>query len=138
LEANTRLSHILQIAGRTWEASPSFLIQIQQGKCSGDELLGLAAPERFFRIDDHLDELGLAITPPDLTIQLAMARCDLYENRHVTAEKRLREICQLAPQLGEAQGRLGRIVYDRSESLGDTQSDRMVFHRRCGTSRYFL
>ena len=115
LEANTRLSHILQIAGRTWEAIPSFLIQIQQGKCRGDELLGLAAPERFFRNDDHLDELGLAIDPPDLMIQLAMARRDLYENRHVAAEKRLREICEMAPQLGEAQGRLGRIVYDRGD-----------------------
>ena len=113
VEASSRLSHILQVAGRNWEGISPFFDQILRGKCRGDELLGLAAPERFFRADEHLEELGLAANPPEIMIRLADARRAIYENRQAEAEKLLREVIHVMPQLGEAQGRLGRIIYDR-------------------------
>ena len=115
VEASSRLSHILQVAGRNWEGISPFFDQILRGKCRGDELLGLAAPERFFRADEHLEELGLAANPPEIMIRLADARRAIYENRQAEAEKLLREVIHVMPQLGEAQGRLGRIIYDRGD-----------------------
>ncbi len=115
VEASSRLSHVLQVAGRNWEGVSPFFDQIRRGKCRGDELLGIAAPERFFRADEHLEELGLAANPPEIMIKLADARRAIYENRQADAEKLLRDVIHVMPQLGEAQGRLGRIIYDRGD-----------------------
>ena len=116
IEASSRLGHILQVAGRNWEAISCFFDLIRRGKCRGDELLGIAAPERFFRADEHLEELGLAAKPPEIMIKLAVARRVIYENRQAEAERLLREVIDVMPQRGEAQGRLGRIIYDRGDA----------------------
>lgn len=116
LEANSRLGHIFQISGRTWEGIPCFFRLIRSGRCRGDELLGLAAPERFFRADDNIERLGLNRDPVEISAKLAIARRILIESRQDESEKLLREILHDAPNLGEAQGRLGRIIYDRGDA----------------------
>jgi len=113
LELNSRLGHILQTAGRTWEAVPLFFIQIMRGKCRGDELLGVASPEGFFRSDSHLEQMGLLIQPPEVLMKLANARRKLFHHEFNDAETLLKEIIESAPDQGEAQGRLGRIIYER-------------------------
>lgn len=117
VEVNSRLGHLLQVSGRTWEASHCFLKLIQLGICRGDELLGLAAAERFFRSDERLEAIGRAADPPELMTKLAAARRAIFENRQVDAEILLREVVSDDVDNGEAQGRLGRIIFDR----GDTQ-----------------
>ena len=116
IEANSRLGHVLQIAGRSWEAIPHFFLLIRRGKCRGDELLGLAAPEKFHRADDRQEELARRDNPSEVLIKLALARRELFENRQAESEALLREIIGAAPQLGEAQGRLGRIIHDRGDA----------------------
>ena len=113
LELNSRLGHILQTAGRTWEAVPLFFLQIMRGKCRGDELLGVASPEIFFRSDPHLEQMGLLIQPPEVWIKLANARRMIFHRELNDAEMLLKEIIETAPDQGEAQGRLGRIIYER-------------------------
>ena len=115
LEANNRLGHLLQICGRVWESNPYFLNQIQRGKCRGDELLGMSPSDRFFRHDERLTRMGVEPESPALVIRLAEARNDLYDNREDHAEQLFREIVDRYPQLGEAQGRLGRIIVDRGD-----------------------
>ncbi len=115
LEAMSRLGHLLQLSGRTAEATPLFFNLIRMGRCRGDELIALAAPERFFRTDERVEILGLAANPPDPLAQLAVARRLLFENRTSEAESLFRKIIDVAPHLGEAQGRLGRIIFDRED-----------------------
>ena len=116
LEANSRLGHILQLSGRTWEGIPCFFRLIRCGKCRGDELLGVAAPERFFRSDENIEQLGLGRNPVEISARMASARRILFESRQDEAEKLLREVLHSAPGLAEAQGRLGRIIYDRGDA----------------------
>lgn len=115
LEANNRLGHLLQICGRVWESNPYFLKQIQRGKCRGDELLGASPSDRFFRHDERLTRMGIEPDSPALLIRLAEARNDLFDNREDHAEQLLRDIVDRYPHLGEAQGRLGRIIVDRGD-----------------------
>jgi tetratricopeptide (TPR) repeat protein len=117
LEANERLGHLLQATGRTWESAPYFYMQILRGKCRGDELLGMAVTERFFRSDERLEQAAFAHTPPAAAAQLTVARRMLIDNRQADAEALLRAALQTNPDLGEAQGRLGRIIYDRGDPL---------------------
>lgn len=116
LEANSRLGYLCQIEGRSWEGSRLAFMQIQQGKCRGDELLGVAAPERFFLFDERLEAIGTQVVPPEVLLKLPAARRALFENRSAEAETLLREIAAIHPELGEVQGRLGRIIVDRGDS----------------------
>ncbi len=113
LEANNHLGHILQSSGRVWEAGPHFFVQILLGRCRGDDLLGMSATDRFFRQDERLENAGLAFDPPEPLIQLAMARKRIQENRLSEAEVLLQSVIAVRPELGEAQGRLGRILSDQ-------------------------
>lgn len=114
IETNNRLGYLLQIQGRTWESASHFFVQIQKGKCRGDELLGMSTTERFFLLDERLERIALASVPQEIVMKLAMARRALFENRASDAETALREILAVRPDLGEAQGRLGRIIVDRN------------------------
>jgi tetratricopeptide (TPR) repeat protein len=116
LEANNRLGHLLQVCGRSWESTPFFLTQIQRGKCRGDELLAAAVSDRFFRLDERLERTSVAPGSGGLPIRLAEARRAIFENREVEAERLLREILALHPEIGEAQGRLGRMIADRGDT----------------------
>ncbi len=115
-DANHRLGHLLQVQGRTWESAQPFLMQLRRGKCRGDELMGIATTERFFRADDDLDRIAIASNPqhPGVAL-LGTARRYLFENRNAEAEQTLRQIVATAPCLGEAQGRLGRIIVERGD-----------------------
>jgi tetratricopeptide (TPR) repeat protein len=115
LEANERLGHLLQVEGRTWESAPHFFAQIQKGKCRGDELLAVAVTERFFRGDEQLEQVDNDAGNPEVVMKLGVARRRLYENRTAEAEGLLRDVIAARPDLGEAQGRLGRIIVDRDD-----------------------
>lgn len=115
LEASDRLGRLLQMLGRCWESAPYFTLQVQRGKCRGDELLGMATTERFFQTEDRLEQAALTCEPPDVLAKLPVARRMIYENHNVEAEQLLREVVAVRPDLGEAQGRLGRMIVDRGD-----------------------
>ena len=115
LEANERLGHMLQICGRVWESAPHFLVQLQRGKCRGDELLGASYSDHFFRMDERYELLGADFNSPAFPVRLAQARRSVFENRESEAESLLRKLVAAYPQLGEAQGRLGRLIVDRGD-----------------------
>jgi tetratricopeptide (TPR) repeat protein len=115
-EAHIRIGDLQQIEGRTWESSAHNFVQIRRGRCRGDELLALATVDRFFNSDERLERICATIKPPEVLIKLAFARTALFANRVAEAEQLLREIVASRPDLGEAQGRLGRIIVDRDDS----------------------
>lgn len=111
-EAHHRLGHLLQVQGRTWDSIPSFMNQIRRGKCRGDELMGVASTERFFRADDDIEFAVARSASREAVTQLGNARRFLFENRNTEAETLLREIIAESPRIGEAQGRLGRLLVE--------------------------
>ncbi len=112
MEANHRLGHLLQVQGRTWESIRSFMNQIRRGKCRGDELMGIASTERFFRADEEIEFAVARSTPREAVTQLGNARRFLFENRNAEAETLLGEIVAESPEIGEAQGRMGRLLVE--------------------------
>ncbi len=117
-EANQQLGHILQVAGRVWEAGPHFFIPILRGQCNMDELLCVATPELFFRRDEQLERDNQDLANPDLLVTLATARRLILENQPSAAEESLRQVLAVRPEMGEAQGRLGRLIVERGD-LGE-------------------
>lgn len=115
LDAYSRLGHLLQIEGRTWEAIPLFQALIVRGKCRGDELLGAVGTERFFRSDALIETSAMQAIPPDALIRIAQARRAFFGNDTSQAEAIFREVLLQIPQSGEAQGRWGRIIVDRGD-----------------------
>lgn len=115
-DANHRLGHLLQVQGRSWESAEPFMMQLRRGKCRGDELMGVAASERFFRDDEDFERKALESHPVLSGVALlGSARTMLFENRNAEAEQLLRQVIATAPTLGEAQGRLGRIIVERGD-----------------------
>jgi len=115
-DANHRLGHLLQVQGRSWESAEPFMMQLRRGKCRGDELMGVAASERFFREDKDFERRSLESNPVQSGVALlGAARTMLFENRNAEAEQLLRQVIATAPWLGEAQGRLGRIIVERGD-----------------------
>jgi tetratricopeptide (TPR) repeat protein len=114
-EAHSRIGRLLQAQGRTWESAPHFFLLIRRGKCRPEELLGMAAVERFFHDDARPDQLDRQRDPREPLIKLADARLGLLDNRTDEAERLLREVVSARPDLGEAQGRLGRMIVDRGD-----------------------
>ena len=116
LDANSRFGHILQSTGRVWEAGPYFFQLLLHGQCTGDHLLGMSATDRFFRRDERMEVEGLALDPPEPLIYLSQARRAILDNRTAEAEGLLRKVIAARPELGEAQGRLGRLLSDLGNS----------------------
>lgn len=113
LVGNERRGHVLQVAGRTWEALPSFLTLLQHGKFGIDELFCCSTTERYFRTDERI-EFHVGRQGRDETfLRLARARRLLLKNDTATAEELLREFGNQHPDSGEAWGRLGRLIVDR-------------------------
>ncbi len=110
-----RMGHLLQVEGRTWEGAPFFMRQILHGKCRGDELLAVACAERFYRSDDRFSHLGIRDDYPNSPMQIAHARSQIASGETDAAEKTLRTLINSTPELGEAQGRLGRLIVDRGD-----------------------
>lgn len=118
LDANELLGHILQVTGRVSEAAPYFFVQVLRGRCNMDELLCLPTAELYFRREPRLEGAYGYHTVPDLLMTLAAARRAIFENKPEDAEQMLRQVLAERPDLGEAQGRLGRLIVDRGD-LGE-------------------
>ena len=113
-DANNRLGHLLQVQGRTWESVAPLMMQIRRGKCRGDELMAVAGSELFFRNDPELEKRSLESRSGKAGIALlGKARTLIFQNRNAEAEQVLRQVIAATPGLGEAQGRLGRMIVEQ-------------------------
>ncbi len=113
-DANDRLGHLLQVQGRAWESIEPLMAQIRHGKCRGDELMAVAGSELYFRKDPEFERRALGSDSVRAEIALlGKARTLIFENRNEEAEQVLRQVISAVPSLGEAQGRLGRIIVER-------------------------
>jgi len=111
------LGHLLQIEGRVWEGGAHFFAQIQRGKCRGDELLGVANVERFFRTDERMELVLASRAEAEPSMNVGRARRSMFVDELAEAERLLRQAIETKPELGEAQGRLGRILLDRGDPM---------------------
>ncbi len=111
------MAHLLQVGGCVFEARPIFLRLIRRGVCRGDELLGVAATERFFfRSDERLIGAPRQSRNVGAAGAIGEARRMLFENKNDAAEMLLRSVIAEMPELAEAHGRLGRIIADRGDA----------------------
>ncbi|HUQ71545.1 MAG TPA: FG-GAP-like repeat-containing protein, partial [Planctomycetaceae bacterium] len=115
LPSRELLGHLLQVEGRVWEGAPHFFQQLVRGKCRGDELLGMACVERFFRSDDRLQRAILERQPSASLMEVGLARTAIFDGEATRAEALLHGVLAVSPGLGEAQGRLGRILVNRGD-----------------------
>ena len=114
IEANDHLGHLLQVQGRAWESSTPLMTQILRGRCRGDELMAVSGSEKFFRSDPEYQRRSVGSKSEKSEIGLlGAARKLIFENRNGEAEETLRTVIAALPSLGEAQGRLGRMIVDR-------------------------
>ena len=82
-DANHRLGHLLQVQGRSWESAEPFMMQLRRGKCRGDELMGVAASERFFREDEDFERKALEFFARHIAVFALCAIVAYYVARFV-------------------------------------------------------
>lgn len=114
--ASNRLSYLLQVQGRSWEALPAAKETIRHGRFRGDQLQMLGLTEMLFVSDPRFISLCLATVPSDPRPLLGEARRALLNNDVERAEKLLRKILAVDKNQIEAQSRLGRILLESNRS----------------------
>jgi len=110
--SNSHLGFILQVQGRTWESLPFIREQIRQGRFRGDELQMLSVSEILHVSDKRFVAACLAAVPDDPRPLLSRARLARMRNRVEEAEPLLGRIVSDAPDVIEAQARLGQLLLD--------------------------
>ncbi|MEZ6066407.1 MAG: tetratricopeptide repeat protein [Planctomycetaceae bacterium] len=115
LDSHDRLGHLLQLEGRTSDAAPHFFAQLIRGDFNGDQLLGAAGSDRFFRSDDNLVRIAKKLPTVEPGVQLLTARTRIADSEFVEAERLLREVTAHEPEWGDAQGRLGRLIAEQGD-----------------------
>ncbi len=114
-EACRRLGFLLQTEGRVWESVPCLSHLISAGQFTGDELIGIVAPERYFASDSQLEATLQSEPAGDPVIRLGDIRRRLVESREAGIRAELETIVRDYPHLAEAQARLGRLIVDEAD-----------------------
>ncbi len=112
VEANRRLSHLLQAEGRTYESVEFLTRLLYQGELGGNVLFMIASPDRYFRNDPRLQDTLNADDAGDPLIRLGEVRLNLIESNEANVRSALEELVRGYPQLAEPRARLGRQIVD--------------------------
>lgn len=108
------LSFLLAMTGRRWESAPYYLALLRSGRFDLGHLLGVAVLE--FQLNERTRlQRCRTLAPGDPLPLLGLARLDLAENNTSSARELLRESVRIAPDLLEAQARLGHVLLDGDE-----------------------
>jgi tetratricopeptide (TPR) repeat protein len=107
--AHGGLGYLLSICGRRWEAAPHLLHLVRQGQFTEEHLCWLGVAEAVVDEADQL-RLGQEAFPDDPLPLLGLARLAVRDNDRRQAEALLRRVVAIAPELAEAQARLGRVL----------------------------
>lgn len=109
LFANNRLAYLLGLESRDWESIPYRIEVIKQKDFSSPHLYALALGDR--ALDNPETMFGYYNQWPDSPAsQLGMGRINIEINKIDDAERLLRAAVQSAPDLMEAQYRLGQVL----------------------------
>ncbi len=110
-QAIGRLSYILGLSSRAWEARPFRLALIRQDAYQPLHLFLLAMGDS---VQENQDELAqyLAAAPDDPLVMLAAARDARERQAYGEAERLLGEVTRARPDLVEAHAQLGRLRLD--------------------------
>jgi tetratricopeptide (TPR) repeat protein len=110
LGVNQRLSYLLRVQGRAWEAIAPTRELIRRGRFRGDELESLGLVDVMFVSEPRYIKLCLAAVPDDPLPLLAQARVAFLKNQYKTSKKMLQKIVFTHRDQIAAQATLGRIL----------------------------
>lgn len=108
--ANKRLSDLLQVQGRTWEAIEYAMRILRQGQFGATEIHAVACPENRIRHDERYLNLAMKVTPDEANPLFADARIAALENRTDDAAGAYKAILSIAPGSPNALFRYGRLL----------------------------
>lgn len=112
LEAHERMSFILGLTGRSWEAVPHRLVLIQPDQFPLHHLSLLALGSSAAENPDIIQKFART-SPDDVLVKCALSRLAQRDGRIEEAEKRLEEVIQVAPELFAAQAWRGEFLVNR-------------------------
>jgi tetratricopeptide (TPR) repeat protein len=111
VESANQLAYLLGVEGRTWEARPWMIEVLKRQQATPHHLILLGGSQPIIR-DPALEERCLAHSPDALAIRLGEARTALFEGKSREVLPLLQRIVKAAPNLAEAQARLGWAVLE--------------------------
>ncbi len=109
VDARRRMIYILGLAGRRWEAEPHLMSLVRQGQFDFESLLFLGNGESVVDFSTTLSEYA-AQSPQDPLPPLGLARIAIKNNDLVQAKQLLKGVLLTAPELSEAQARMGEVL----------------------------
>jgi tetratricopeptide (TPR) repeat protein len=114
LRALAQLARVLRISGRRWESIPVFMELVRRDACDVDELVMLAGIELAVDIPDEFlrDSFPAARDPLVVLWRVQLLSRD---DESARAESLLRTALAAAPELVEAQARLGNLLLDSED-----------------------
>lgn len=115
VEAHERMSFILGLTGRSWEAIPHRLVLIQQAQFPIHHLTLLALGSSAAENPEIIQKL-VASSPNDVLVKCAASRVAQRDGRIETAELLLDEVLLEAPTLLAAQAWRGELIAIRGEA----------------------
>lgn len=117
VDANQHLAYLLGLCGRNREAAPCRLELLRQGTFTSTDLLLLALRDTARENADALAEC-VRRSPDDPLAQLGAAVVALRLRDRERAERLLRQVVALCPEMCEAQVRLGTLLRETSNTAG--------------------
>jgi tetratricopeptide (TPR) repeat protein len=106
------LASVLRLGMRNWELIPVELAQIEEKQRIHIQLMDDLTHNQNLLTDLALVQKGLKANPNDPNILLGHANLLRSENKYEEAEAELRKVIELAPQIDEAQVRLGWVLFE--------------------------
>lgn len=119
IPAIQRLSYLLNLAGRRWEATPYLLQLLQAGQFHPLELLLLGNTERLSHHDDYIKK-ACEVSPEDPLPWLGLARNNLEAHEYADAEPALQRALKDGSHLAEAQIQQGWWLWYTGDVTGLT------------------
>ncbi len=116
VRANQHQAYLLGLCGRIREAIPCRLALLRQGAFTPTDLLLLALRETARENADVLAEY-IRRSPDDPLVRLGAAVAALRQRQVDRAEELLREVIAVAPELSEAQLRLGSLLLETDKTV---------------------
>ena len=111
VEAHSRLSSLLVIEGRNWEALPHLLATIRSGKFELQHLKHAASTDQAFVAEAEFRDSCAETVPCDpLPVVGGLALSAFLRNDHENAIELFRSIVEADPNQFEAHGRLGQVL----------------------------
>lgn len=112
-----RLSHLLNITGRRWEAAPHLLEMVRKGNYDAETLVLLGDLDALVESPQELEAMRRA-SPDDPAPLVGLARVAVAGGDLPQAESLLRQALAIDPKPIEGQAQLGWVLLERGDEAG--------------------